>query len=186
MNALIDISGIVLHTQRLTLRPFCQDDLEDFFRYASVDGVGQMAGWAPHKDREETQRILDLFISHKKTFAVVYQGEVVGSIGIEQYNEAAYPSLADKRCREIGYVLSKTYWGMGLMPEAVNEVIRYLFEDVGLDAICCQHATFNRQSQRVQEKCGFQHVGNSIHETSIGARETVLRLLTREAWATNR
>ena len=36
-------------------------------------------------------------------------------------------------------MLSKDYWGQGIMPEAVKRVIRYLFEDVGLDAIFCGH-----------------------------------------------
>ena len=44
MNAPIDVTGVELHTQRLTLRPWRQSDLQDFFEYASVEGVGQMAG----------------------------------------------------------------------------------------------------------------------------------------------
>lgn len=44
MNKHIDITDVVLKTNRLTLRPFHQEDLEDFYQYASVDGVGQMAG----------------------------------------------------------------------------------------------------------------------------------------------
>ena len=48
MNQEIDITGVVLHTPRLTLRPWREEDLEDFYAYARVDGVGQMAGWLPH------------------------------------------------------------------------------------------------------------------------------------------
>ena len=51
MNTIIDISNTVLHTPRLTLRPWRQGDLDDFYEYASVDGVGQMAGWKPHESR---------------------------------------------------------------------------------------------------------------------------------------
>ena len=49
MNANIDISNVVLSSERLTLRAFNQNDLMDFYQYAGVDGVGQMAGWSPHK-----------------------------------------------------------------------------------------------------------------------------------------
>ena len=45
MNKPIDISGIILNTEHLVLRPWKEFDLEDLFEYASVDGVGQMAGW---------------------------------------------------------------------------------------------------------------------------------------------
>ena len=124
MNAEIDISNVVLTTERLVLRPWRQSDLEDFFEYASVDGVGQMAGWKPHENIEISQFIMNRFIENKKTFALEYQGKVIGSLGIELYNEKHFPELDDKKCREIGYVLSKDYWGQGLMPEAVREVIR--------------------------------------------------------------
>ena len=96
MNVPIDISTVSLRTSRLTLRPFCGSDLDDFFAYASVNGVGQMAGWTPHKDKKETQTILDLFINENKTFALVHNGKVIGSLGIEEYDEEKYPEFAEK------------------------------------------------------------------------------------------
>lgn len=45
MNTEIDISNVTLHTDRMILRPWRQADLDDLYAYASVDGVGQMAGW---------------------------------------------------------------------------------------------------------------------------------------------
>jgi ribosomal-protein-alanine N-acetyltransferase len=180
MNAPIDISKTTLITKRLVLRPWKQDDLDDFFEYASVDGVGQMAGWKPHENKQETQKILDSFIEHKKTFALEYQGKVIGSLGIELYNEERFPEFADLKCREIGYVLSKAYWGNGFMPEAVNEVLRYLFEDAGLDVIFCGHFLSNHQSARVQEKCGFRHYAYGQYETKFGTVEDdELNILTK-------
>ena len=183
MNAEIDISNVMLKTPRLLLRPWRESDLNDFFEYASVDGVGQMAGWTPHKDKEESQAILTRFIEGKKTFALEKDGKVIGSLGVEKYREELYPEFAEKKCRELGYVLAKPYWGQGLMPEAVNEVIRYLFQDVGLDVIFCGHFVKNTQSARVQEKCGFTHYAFSKFETRFGTVEDdELNLLTREDW----
>ena len=183
MNPEIDISNVVLKTERLLLRPWRQSDLDDFYSYASVDGVGQMAGWKPHESREESQMILDLFISHKKTFALEYQGRVIGSVGIEKYNEAHFPEFDNLKCREIGFVLSKEHWGKGLMPEAVKEVIRFLFEKVGLDVIFCSHFLRNVQSKRVQEKCGFKHYAFDIYETALGTKEDDdVSILTKEDW----
>ena len=62
MNTQIDVSDVILKTERLTLRPWRQSDLDDFFEYASVDGVGQMAGWIPHANREESEVIMNKFI----------------------------------------------------------------------------------------------------------------------------
>jgi ribosomal-protein-alanine N-acetyltransferase len=44
MNATYTLNGKIIETERLVLRPFKWDDLDDFFGYASVDGVGEMAG----------------------------------------------------------------------------------------------------------------------------------------------
>ncbi len=172
MNAPIDIRDVVLHTPRLTLRPWRQSDLEDFYAYARVDGVGQMAGWLPHQSREETQKILDLFIGQHKTFALEYQGKVIGSIGVECYDEEHYPELAGFRGREIGYVLAKDCWGQGLMPEAVQEVIRYLFQVEKLDFLIAGHFDRNTRSARVIEKCGFRYNKTLPYETQYGTVET--------------
>ncbi len=177
MNAVIDISGVVLHTPRLVLRPWRESDLEDFFEYARVDGVGQMAGWLPHKSIDESRMILDGFIAGKKVLALEHEGKVIGSLGVEHYREENYPDLASLRGREIGYVLSKAYWGCGLMPEAVKAVIQYLFETEKLDFIMVGHFDFNRQSARVIEKCGFEYVDTTPHETRFGTTETVLNYI---------
>ena len=58
MNAPVDCSHLILETPRLRLRPWRMEDLADFNRYASVDGVGQMAGWSPHRSMQESRKIL--------------------------------------------------------------------------------------------------------------------------------
>lgn len=183
MNVLIDISNTIINTKRLILRPWKIEDLDDFYEYASVDGVGQMAGWLPHKDKEESLMILNNFIDNKKTFALEYNGKVIGSLGIEEYDEQKFPELKDVRCREIGYVLSKDYWGQGLMPEAVKAVIDYLFEEVDLDAVLCGHFLSNAQSHRVQEKCGFRHYAYGTFETRFNTIEKdEQNIMTRKDW----
>ena len=183
MNAEIDIRKTVLKTERLILRAWKEEDVCDLYEYARVDGVGQMAGWLPHKSIEDSLEILKMFIEEKKTFALEYQGKVIGSLGIERYNEEKLPEFAGLRCREIGYVLAKDYWGRGLMPEAVREVLRYLFEEVKLDAVFCSHFDWNVQSARVQEKTGFTHYMSSTYETAAGGWEKdEINLLRREDW----
>lgn len=183
MNANIDITGITLKTERLILRPWRQEDLEDFYEYAKVDGVGQMAGWLPHESRATSQRILDSFISGKKTFALELGGKVIGSLGIENYAETEFPELDSLGGRSIGYVLSKDYWGQGLMPEAVTAVQRYLFDGLGLDFLMVSHYHFNRQSRRVIEKCGFRYVKTISLKTRYDTVEdTLVYILHRKEW----
>ena len=42
MNAKVDITGVEIKTDRLLLREWRESDLNDFFEYASVDGINQM------------------------------------------------------------------------------------------------------------------------------------------------
>ena len=171
MNRQIDITDVVLTTDRLTLRPWRESDLNDFYEYASVDGVGQMAGWNPHRNVEESKGILSHFIEGKHVFALEYQGKVIGSLGIEEYSEESYPELNALQGREIGYVLSKAYWGQGLMPEAVKAVMDWLFNEEKLDFIIVGHFDRNTQSRRVIEKCGFRFIKATKFETRYGTVE---------------
>ena len=184
MNKPIDITGITLTTDRLILRPWQETDLEDFYEYASVDGVGQMAGWLPHQSIEESRKILAHFIEGKHIFALEYQGKVIGSLGIEEYNESHYPEVAPFQGRELGYVLSKAYWGRGLMPEAVSAVQKWLFREENLDFLLVGHFDHNRQSRRVVEKCGFRYTKTIPYETRFGTVETSLEyILWRKDYA---
>ena len=175
MNKPIDVTGATLTTERLILRPWKETDLNDFYEYASVDGVGQMAGWIPHKSVEESQAILAHFISG--VFALEYNGKVIGSLGVEKYDEKNNPELADLQGREIGYVLSRDYWGRGLMPEAVKAVIAWLFDVVGLDFIMIGHFDWNNQSRRVIEKCGFQYVKQTTYHTRYDTVENSMEYI---------
>lgn len=180
MNVPVNTTNVCLKTNRLVLRPFTYDDLDDFYEYAKVDGVGQMAGWLPHKSKEETLSILNMFVQEKKTFAIEFSGKVIGSLGIEEYDEDELPEFNDKKGREIGYVLSKEYWGRGFMPEAVNAVIKYCFETLNVDFLVCAHFTDNDQSKRVQEKCGFKHYRLVKHETRYGiVKDSWISILTK-------
>lgn len=181
MNADFKINGLTLETERLLLRPFLESDLEDFYEYASVPGVGEMAGWEHHKTKEKTKEILDIFIREDKVFAIVLKdyGKVIGSLGVEKYGlEDKLTEFNGYLGREIGYVLSKEYWGKGLMTEAVKAVINYLFNNLNLDFLLCGHYDFNTQSKSVQEKCGFKPYRKLVMNTLMGTSEPgVLNLL---------
>ena len=181
MNANFDITGIELETERLILREWTLEDLDDFFEYAKNPDVGPRAGWLPHENKEKSLEILNKFIAEKKTFAIVYKenNKVIGSLGVERYgSEDKLSEFFDYQGREIGYVLCKDYWGKGLMPEAVQAVIDYCFNELNYDFLLCGYFDFNNQSRRVQEKCGFKPYRKLNFETRMGKVEPgVLSLL---------
>ena len=169
----VDISNVRIETEHLVLRAWQDRDLQDFYEYASVEGVGQMAGWLPHKSIEESKAILDLFIAEKKTIALEWKesGKAIGSIGLEEIEPGIFTGK-ELKGREIGYALRKDYWGRGLMPEAVHAVIAYCFQTLDFDWLTCGHFLWNSQSRRVVEKCGFQYLKDVIRKTRFGTEET--------------
>lgn len=160
MDVQIDVTGKTLETQRLILRQWQESDLNDFYDYACVEGVGEMAGWKHHETIFITNEVLQSFISDKNVFAVVLKqnNKVIGSLGLHYSWANDDPNFNMLRLKDIGYVLSKNYWGNGLMPEAVSAIIKFCFNDCGLDAVTIAHFLANSQSKRVIEKCGFQYV----------------------------
>lgn len=181
MNADFRVGKLRIETERLILRAFEQGDIQDFYEYASVEGVGEMAGWKHHESIEETQKILDGFIKEDKVFAIVLKdsGRVIGSLGVERYSrEETLSEFFDYRGRELGFVLCKEYWGRGIMPEAVKAVCELLFDIFDLDFLTCGYYEFNMQSKRVQEKCGFKPYRRLVFQTHLGTSEvTYLNLL---------
>lgn len=174
MNATFNINGKIIETSRLMLRSFTPDDLDDFYEYASVNGVGEMAGWKHHESKEESKMILDAFIKEDKVFAIVNKSnnKVIGSLGIEMYStEDVLSELDCYQGRELGFVLSKDYWGKGIIPEAVKAIMDYLFKELDLDFLLCGYFNFNKQSKRAQDKCGFFPYRSILIKTRMGTEE---------------
>ncbi len=176
----IDISRTRIETDRLILRPFTKDDLSDFFAYASVPGVGEMAGWPHHETIETSETILNMFIEEKNVLAIFHKetDRVIGSFGFHDSWANYDDRYKDKRLCEIGYVLSKEFWGQGLMPEAVKAALKYGFTELNLEIIGVCHFTGNMQSRRVIEKSGFTPVSTGIfHAKQLGVDLEEIRYL---------
>lgn len=141
-----------LFTQRLVLRPFEIDDLNDFYDYAKNPNVGPLAGWQAHTDKVFTAKVLIRFIEEGEVWAIVEKqsGKVIGSIGLHKGR-----FVNGEKVQSLGYVLREDRWGRGYMTEAAKEVVRHGFEDRGLEMISVGHFDFNARSKRVIEKLGF-------------------------------
>ena len=164
MDIAIDVTNTILETERLIIRTWQESDLDDFYAYASVPGVGEMAGWPHHQSIDTSRQILEKFMAGKNEFALYHKGDkkVIGSLGIHSSWANEDDEFKHLKLKEIGFVLSKAYWGQGLMPEAVKVVINYCFTQLGLDALTCGHFKSNPQSRRVIEKCGFKYLKDDI------------------------
>ena len=181
MNAQINISNVILETDRLILRAWEITDLDDFFEYASVEGVGEKAGWEHHKSKDKSLEILKMFIEEKKVFAIVLKEnqKVIGSIGIEELSEELDKDLDNLVGRELGYVLNKDYWNKGIMKEAISKVVDYCFNTLKLNFLMASYFNYNIASKRVLENLNFKFYKDIIIETrynNIKEKSTLMLL----------
>lgn len=168
----IDITNIKIETGNLFLRPFEEGDLDDLYAYASIPGVGEAAGWKHHESREESQTVLKAFIEGHRTFAITEKesGKVIGSVSFEPSPDTYRDKGLGENINEIGYIISRDYWGKGYAVEAVQAVIGYAFCVLHLDAVTCGHLKGNDSSRRVIEKCGFKFICESEYADSQGEK----------------
>lgn len=153
-----------LTTERLTLRPFREDDVQALYDYSKDEAVGLGAGWKPHESLMESDDILHLvFLDQPSVWAIERKRDrrLMGSIGLVSDTRRQYGSS-----RSLGYALGVAYWGQGYMTEAVREVVRFGFAHMGLDLISATCYPDNPASRRVLEKCGFQLEG-TLHRAEL-------------------
>ena len=181
MNTEINISNVILETERLILRAWEITDLDDLFEYASVNGVGEKAGWEHLKSKDESLEILKMFIDEKKVFAIVLKEnqKVIGSIGIKECRQDLDKNLENLLGRELGYVLSKDYWNKGIMTEAVSKVIEYCFKILKLNYLIATYFNYNIESKKVLEKLNFKFYKDIIIETRYNTKEESTLMLLK-------
>lgn len=146
---------MILETGRLILRRWNEDDAESLYEYARDVETGPAAGWPPHHDKEESRLIISTLFSAPEVYAICLKDDnrAIGCIELMLKGHTDLTSR-DGEC-ELGYWLGRPFWGRGLMPEAVKEMLRRAFEDLGMKKVWCAYYDGNIRSKRVQEKTGF-------------------------------
>lgn len=175
-----------LETKRLILRPWEESDAEELYKYAKDPAVGPIAGWPPHTSVENSREVIKNVLSETGNYAVVLKetGLPVGCAGLMIGKNSNLDIGGDEG--EIGYWIGVPYWGRGLIPEAVMELLRYGFEELGLKTIWCGYFDGNEKSRRVQEKCGFvyHHTNKDIEWKIMGdIRTEHVSRITKEEWS---
>lgn len=146
---------LTLETQRLTLRPFELSDARDMFDgWAGDSEATRYLTWNTHGDINETKAVLEMWVEEyekpeRLNFAIVLKetGALIGGIDVVGYLDGT---------PVIGYVLSRKYWGQGLMTEACKRLVSCLFER-GFNEVRIDAMSENIGSIRVIEKCGGEY-----------------------------
>lgn len=176
----------MLETQRLILRKWKEADADSLFEYAKDNNVGPIAGWPPHKSKEESLNVIKNVLNGAECYAICEKGtdKTIGSIELKLNGHTAL-TKRDDEC-ELGYWIGKPLWGKGYMTEAAKEIVRHGFEDLGMNAIWCGYYDGNKRSKRVQEKVGFipHHITESVPVPLMNdVRIEHVNILTKAQWS---
>ena len=148
----------VLTTQRLTLRPFAPDDAQDMFtNWASDPEVTKFLMWPAHASVAVSEAVLADWVPHYAEpdyyhWAIEYDGHAIGSIAVVDHDDRV-------RKAHIGYALSRKMWRQGVISEALQAVMNFLFDEVGYQRIESRHDPRNPHSGGVMRKCGMKYEG---------------------------
>lgn len=149
----------LIETERLVLREVTNEDADSLLSYLSDEEVTKHMGLPPFTS---TQDALDEIGWYQSIFengtgmrwGITVKGEdrVIGSCG--------FLNLSQKHHRaEIGFELSREYWGKGIAGEALHAVAAYGFKLLGLNRIEALIEPANSPSQKLVEKTGFLREG---------------------------
>ncbi|MCL2098946.1 MAG: GNAT family N-acetyltransferase [Oscillospiraceae bacterium] len=142
-------------TKRLLLRRIYDVDYIDMHEYSADSDVTKYLVWRPHTSLAETKnyacglqkkyksgKFFDWGLVLKET------GKLIGTCGFTSVN-------LNKNSCEVGYVLSRKYWGRGLMPEALELVMDFAFTYFKFDRVEARFLEGNTKSLRVMQKMGM-------------------------------
>ena len=145
----------VIRTQRLVLRPITIADAADVYAYASDPEVLRHTTGKTPTRLEETESWLRAALDDPETHMwALCLGGSERAIGALEFGVSS-PGVGS-----VHYAMGRSYWGRGLMTEAVGEVCRWAFQTLPeLNEISTAVIDANFASARVLEKCGFRRTG---------------------------
>ena len=174
-----------LETERLKLRPWRIEDAPALYKYASDPKVGPIAGWPVHTDIEFSKQVIKDVFSADGIYAIVPKGEEepIGCIGLLIGDMSDFGIGPNEG--EIAYWIGVPYWGQGLVPEAMRELMRYSFNDLGLKSLWCGYFEGNEKSVRAQEKCGFKYHSTNVNKPwplMDDIRTEIITCISKDEW----
>ena len=149
-----------LETGRLILRQFVLNDAKYMYEnWANDDEVTKYLMWKSHENIEISKNVLADWIANysKENFyqwAIVLKetNEPIGNIGVVGQKD-------EIKMVHIGYCIGKRWWHKGITSEALKTVIKYFFEEIGVNRIESRHDPNNPNSGKVMVKCGMNYEG---------------------------
>lgn len=156
-----------VRTERLEIRPATADDAEATWRYRRLEAVSRWLTRAPATFEAYRAHFTDPE-SLAKTLVVERDGAIVGDLMVAVEDAWAQVEVAE-RARgvqaELGWALHPDHAGHGYATEAVRELLRLCFEDLGLRRVTANCFAANEASWRLMERVGMRRELHTVRES---------------------
>lgn len=147
-------------TSRLVLRAFTEKDVEPLHQILGERGTLR---YFPNPDpptREKVERLISGQLKHWEEYGYGWWAvEPRSKNGLIGWSGLQF--LPETEEVEVGYLLSKAFWGKGLATEAAQVCVQYGFENFPFESIVAIVHPENIASQRVIEKLGMSFIDRS-------------------------
>ncbi|MGP6140122.1 MULTISPECIES: GNAT family N-acetyltransferase [unclassified Jeotgalibaca] len=147
-----------IESERLILRPVTLEDAPDMFDYASDEETTRYV-FERHQTIKDTEETIGIFFLAnpigKYAIELRSEGKMIGTIDI-RVDEA-------NKKGEIGYALSRHYWGNGYMTEACGAILELAFEKLQLEKVYAMYDKDNPASGRLMRRLGMKKEGVARH-----------------------
>jgi [ribosomal protein S5]-alanine N-acetyltransferase len=143
-----------LETDRTILRILTKDDAMEVLKHFSDPVVTRFMDIEPCKYLKEAEEIIQYHeddLGCRWGIVEKVHGSLIGTIGYHYLRKTNEEFIA-----EIGFDLSRNYWGKGYMTEAIREVISFGFTKMGLDTIDATVEPNNEKSINIMTRFGFK------------------------------
>lgn len=178
----------ILETERLILRPLHADDAEALHAmYSDVEANTYGSRPATTTIEESRERVANALADPTwRTWAITLKGDET-VLGTAVIGTVASYEKRQGRVTEIGYILSRQYWGQGYVTEAVSALIDQLFAE-GQRRVFADTDPDNLASIAVLKRLGFtlEATLRAEWETHIGVRDSLIFGMLRDEWAARR
>ncbi|MDR3405661.1 MAG: GNAT family N-acetyltransferase [Chthoniobacter sp.] len=143
-----------------TIRSFRSSDAASLMKHCGIYSVARNMGAMPHPyTLQHAEEWIGIASGGKPEshFAITIDDEVVGGIGLHM-GDPERRGVCD-HCAEIGYWLGESFWGRGIVSEALVALTEWAFTELGVVRLYAPVFARNAASARILEKAGYAFEG---------------------------
>ncbi len=177
---------LLLKTERLTIRDFCEDDWKDIAERTAQEEVALYMPWDTNTwaEREkivnwiEEQRTLTFeTVGRYLEFAIVLDEKNIGDVAIKRLAEG-------HEVAEVGWVLSREHQGRGYAAEATAALMDWCFRNLELHRMTSMCDAKNTASFKLMERLGMRREAHHVKSSLIKGEwvDDLIYAVLRDEW----